>query len=108
MTIFQKRDQVETTWEYEVMTVSVSIITYVVAAASIIAVNWRHVKRSSLKWWRQGYPAADYGASEGSVGSASDTQTTGSQTEKRRFSWFGRNSSRRQAGFGAQDQDSPA
>jgi hypothetical protein len=106
MKIFQKRDQAETTWEYEVMTVSVSLITYVVAALSIIAVNWGHVKRCSLKWWHQGYPASDYGASEGSVGSASDTQA--SQTEKRRFSWFGRNSTRRQAGLGAQDQDPPA
>jgi hypothetical protein len=106
MAIFQKDDLAETTWEYEVMTVSVSLLTYLVAVVSIIAVNWEHFKSRCLKWWRQRHPASDNSAEGGSIGSASGRQA--GQTEKRRFPWFGRNFSRWQAGGGAQDQDPPA
>jgi hypothetical protein len=50
MTIFQK-DIDQTTREYKITTVVVSLITYLVALISIIAVNWDHTKRKFLLWW---------------------------------------------------------
>ena len=50
MTIFQK-DIDQTTREYKITTVVVSLITYLVALISIIAVNWDHIKRKFLLWW---------------------------------------------------------
>jgi hypothetical protein len=44
MTIFQKSID-QTTREYKTTTVVVSLITYLVALLSIIAVNWDHIKR---------------------------------------------------------------
>ncbi len=49
LTIFQK-DIAETTWEYMVTTVSVSVLTYLVAIASVIAVDWGRVRRRYLRW----------------------------------------------------------
>jgi len=50
MSIFQK-DVDQTTREYKITTVVVSLITYLVALISIIAVNWDHIKRKVLLWW---------------------------------------------------------
>ncbi|PMD38647.1 hypothetical protein L207DRAFT_42246 [Hyaloscypha variabilis F] len=50
MTIFQK-DVDQTTREYKITTVVVSLITYLVALISIIAVNWDHLKRKFHLWW---------------------------------------------------------
>lgn len=50
MTIFQK-DIEQTTQEYKITTVVVSLITYLVALISIIAVNWDHIKRRIPLWW---------------------------------------------------------
>jgi hypothetical protein len=50
MTIFQKNVD-QTTQEYKVTTVVVSLITYLAALVSIIVVNWAHIKRKVLPWW---------------------------------------------------------
>jgi hypothetical protein len=50
MTIFQK-DINQTTREYKITTVVVSLITYLVALISIIAVNWDHIERKMPLWW---------------------------------------------------------
>jgi len=50
MTIFQK-DVDQTTREYKITTVVVSLITYLVALISVIAVDWDHIKRKVLLWW---------------------------------------------------------
>jgi len=49
MTIFQK-DVNQTTWEYKVTTVSVSIITYLVALAFVLFVQRKDIKRMFLTW----------------------------------------------------------
>jgi hypothetical protein len=46
MTIFQKDNAADTKWEYKITTVSVSLLTYLVALTSIIAVNWGDIKRN--------------------------------------------------------------
>jgi hypothetical protein len=51
MTIFQKSVD-QTTREYKVTMVVVSLITYLVALLSVIAVNWPHNKNKVLKWWK--------------------------------------------------------
>jgi hypothetical protein len=53
MTIFQK-DVVQTTQEYKVTTVIVSLITYLVALLSVVTIDWTHNKRRILKWWQSG------------------------------------------------------
>jgi hypothetical protein len=72
MTIFQKDNTAETTWDYKVTTVSVSLLTYLVAIVSIMAVNWEHVKRNCLKWWRR--LASCFSTAEGSAGPAQGEQ----------------------------------
>ncbi|KAI0105682.1 hypothetical protein GGR51DRAFT_181554 [Nemania sp. FL0031] len=56
MDIFKKKDLAESRWEYKVSLVSVSLFTYIVALAGVIAVNWRNLKRRYLQWrsveWR--------------------------------------------------------
>lgn len=54
MTIFQKSVE-QTTREYKVTTVVVSLITYLVALLSIIAVNWAATKHHILKWRKFGH-----------------------------------------------------
>ncbi|KAJ8126151.1 hypothetical protein O1611_g7486 [Lasiodiplodia mahajangana] len=51
MDIFKKNDLAETTWEYKVSLVSVSLFTYIVALAGVIAVNWKALQRRSRHWW---------------------------------------------------------
>jgi hypothetical protein len=53
MAIFQKDNTVETTWEYKITTVSVSLLTYLVAIISGIAVDWEHVKHKCGEWWQR-------------------------------------------------------
>ena len=124
MAIFQKTDAAETRREYKVTTVSVSLLTYLVAIASIIAVNWVHVKQRCVRWWQllalhyrsisaaMASPAPtspeskpeDVGNLTGSTSEAKDPgksvidEEVG-QAVNRRFTWFAlpRDSSRRQA-----------
>ncbi|KAI1735430.1 hypothetical protein F4680DRAFT_304494 [Xylaria scruposa] len=49
--IFQK-DVTQTKWEYKVAIVSVSLLTYLTAFASIIAVDWEGFKKRFTSWWR--------------------------------------------------------
>ncbi|KAE9372640.1 hypothetical protein N431DRAFT_244483 [Stipitochalara longipes BDJ] len=67
MTIFQKSVD-QTTHEYKVTTVVVSLITYLVAIASVIAVDWVHIKRIILKW-------RDFVLKKSSVNGNSDPET---------------------------------
>lgn len=53
MAIFQKDNAAQTTWEYKITTVSVSLLTYLVAIASVIAVDWEHVKHRCVQWWQR-------------------------------------------------------
>jgi hypothetical protein len=86
MTIFQK-DVHQTTREYKITTVVVSLITYLVALVSIIAVNWAHIKRKIKRkiplikrkvilWWNsppKDNPAKDSSGSGASAQSASQS-----------------------------------
>ena len=136
MTIFQKDNDAETTWEYKVTTVSVSLLTYLVAIVSIIAVDWEHVKHKCVGWWRR--LVSLYSPSEGIAGPALDAQASSAETTadpkpeeagnlagstsgakdpengagkavKRRFPWFPlpRNSSHQQAKGKEPDLDPP-
>jgi hypothetical protein len=135
MTIFQKDNTAETTWEYKVTTVSVSLLTYLVAIASIIAVNWNHVKvkQKSVQWWQrlashyrpapcmQASPAPatpeskpeEAGILTGSTSGAKDPENgvdeEVGEVVKRRFPWFAlpRDSRRRQAKGKEPDRGSP-
>jgi hypothetical protein len=58
MTIFQKSVE-QTTREYKITTVVVSLITYLIALLSIIAVNWvAHSKPHILQWRKSGHENA--------------------------------------------------
>ncbi|KAI0545471.1 hypothetical protein F4679DRAFT_462623 [Xylaria curta] len=50
MSIFTK-DIAQWKWEFKVATVSVSLLTYILAVVSIIAVDWKNFKRRGLWWW---------------------------------------------------------
>ena len=126
MTIFQKDNAAETTWEYKITTVSVSLLTYLVVIASVIAVDWEHVKHKCIEWWQRlalhykpapgaktsPAPAtaepkpeevAKVGNLAGSTSGAKDLETVVDEevgeAVKHRFPWFTlpRDSSRRQA-----------
>ena len=132
MAIFQKDNAAETTWEYKITTVSVSLLTYLVVIASVIAVDWEHVKHKCIEWWQRlalhykpapgaktsPAPAtaepkpeevAKVGNLAGSTSGAKDPENGAGKAVKRRFPWFPlpRNSSHQQAKGKEPDLDPP-
>ncbi|GAW23843.1 hypothetical protein ANO14919_134200 [Xylariales sp. No.14919] len=79
MEIFQK-DVAQTKWEYKVSVVSVSLLTYLVAFASIVAVDWEGFKHKYLRrwgnfkgrylWWRK--PASNDSTAQGVAAPSAD------------------------------------
>ncbi|KAI1348009.1 hypothetical protein F5Y01DRAFT_328989 [Xylaria sp. FL0043] len=48
---FKKDDARQTTWEFKVTTVVISLATYITAGLCVLAVNWKHIKARLYSWW---------------------------------------------------------
>jgi len=118
MAIFQKDDPVETTWEYKITTVLVSLLTYLVAIISVIAVDTEHVKYKCGEWWQR--LVSHYGPQPEEAGNLAGLTSGGKEPEigvnegnskavKSWFPWFAppRISLHQQAMRKEPDQDPP-
>ncbi|KAI0859718.1 hypothetical protein F4860DRAFT_482002 [Xylaria cubensis] len=69
--IFQK-DAAQTKWHYKVALVSVSLFTYTIALAFIIAVDWNNFRRRCSSWWVWFSPWRGNSSSVGSTAGSLD------------------------------------
>ncbi|KAI0815974.1 hypothetical protein GGR55DRAFT_675583 [Xylaria sp. FL0064] len=102
---FKKDDARQTTWEFKVTTVVISLATYITAGLCVLAVNWKHIKARLYSLWPATHGETEMGDKKGEgmadveVESAGQEGVTAAKKQSRFVNMFGLRSRRRNAGL---------